>query len=322
MKILVCGGAGYIGAHMCKILAENSIEVTVFDNLSTGFKDAVHWGELVYGNLLDKEAIDSCLSQESFDAVMHFSALSIVSESTSQPGKYYENNVTGTLNLLNAMVHHRIKKIVFSSTAAVYGTPDTTAITEETAVNPSTPYGASKWMAERILQDFAIAHDIRSVVFRYFNAAGADQSGKIGERHDPETHLIPNILNSLTGKTNNKLSIYGNDYPTPDGTCIRDYIHVNDICAAHLAALSYLQNGGHTDCFNIGNGAGFSVLEVISAVERVTGKKVTYDIKGRRAGDPAILVADSSKLREKLNWRPEFTKLEQIIETAWRYHCH
>lgn len=321
MKILVCGGAGYIGAHMCRILSGNGFEVTVFDNLSTGAKDAVRWGKLVCGDLLDKTAIDNCLASERFAAVMHFAALSIVNESTSRPGKYYENNVTGTLNLLEAMVRHQTKRIVFSSTAAVYGGPDMTAITEETALNPTTPYGASKWMVERILKDFEAAHDIRSVVFRYFNAAGADPSGEVGENHEPETHLIPNILNSLTGKNNRQLYLYGNDYPTPDGTCVRDYIHVNDICKAHLLALAYLQAGGQTDCFNIGNGAGFSVLEIIAAVERVTGRKVAYQLKERRQGDPPILVADSSKLRDKLHWQPEFTKLDQIIETAWQYHC-
>ncbi|MBU0485007.1 MAG: UDP-glucose 4-epimerase GalE [Proteobacteria bacterium] len=321
MRILVCGGAGYIGAHMCKILAENGFAVTVFDNLSTGFKKNVRWGKLICGDLLDQAAIDTCLNQEPFDAVMHFSALAIVSDSITQPGKYYENNVTGTLNLLSAMARHGVDKFIFSSTAAVYGSPETTTITEETTVNPATPYGASKWMAERILKDFEIAHKIRSVIFRYFNAAGAEPAGQIGEDHDPETHLIPNILQSLNGKDNNKLNIFGNDYPTPDGTCIRDYIHVNDICQAHLSALTYLQNGGQSDCFNIGNGNGFSILEVIAAVERVTGKKVEYEIKARREGDPAILVANSDKLKQRLNWQPEFTELDQIIETAWRYYC-
>jgi UDP-glucose 4-epimerase len=276
--------------------------------------------KLICGDLLDKTAIDSCLTQEPFDAVMHFSALSIINDSINHPIKYYENNVTGTFNLLDTMARHGVQKFVFSSTAAVYGSPNTTTILEETAVNPTTPYGASKWMVERMLKDFEIAHNIRSVAFRYFNADGADQSGEIVENHDPETHLIPNILNSLSGKTNKKLSLFGNDYPTPDGTCIRDYIHVNDICKAHLSALDYLQNNEHSDCFNIGNGTGFSVLEVITAVEKVTVKKVEYNIQGRREGDPAILVANSDKLKQKLNWRPEFTELEQIIETAWRYH--
>ena len=240
MKILVCGGAGYIGAHMCKILSENGFKVTVFDNLSTGVQEAIRGGKLICGDLLDKTAIDRCLTQEPFDAVMHFSALSIVNDSINHPIKYYENNVTGTFNLLDTMARHGVQKFVFSSTAAVYGSPNTTTILEETAVNPTTTYGASKWMVERMLKDFEIAHNIRSVAFRYFNAAGANQSGEIVENHDPETHLIPNILNSLSGKTNKKLSLFGNDYPTRDGTGVRDCIHVIDLAKGHINALKKL----------------------------------------------------------------------------------
>lgn len=320
MKILVCGGAGYIGSHMCRMLAGHGHEVTVFDNLATGFSDAVRWGALVKGDLLDQAAVDRCLAAGNFDAVMHFSALSIVSESVSDPDRYYENNVSGTLNLLDSMVRHGLNSFVFSSSASVYGAVESKIITEETPLAPINPYGMSKWMVERMLADFAQAHHLRSVAFRYFNAAGADPSGELGEDHEPETHLIPNILNSLAGKSTKKFSLYGTDYPTPDGTCIRDYIHVNDICRAHLAALAYLQEGGDSDCFNIGNGNGFSVLEVIEAAEQVTGRKLDYDKLGRRAGDPAVLVADSSKLQRTLGWQPEFPELAEIIETAWRYH--
>lgn len=320
MNILVCGGAGYIGAHMCKLLATQGHGVTVFDNLSTGHAEAVRWGKLVKGDLLNSADIDRALRQQSYTAVMHFSARSLVGESMVKPDLYYQNNVAGTANLLDAMVKHDIRTFIFSSTAAIYGMPQYTPIDEQHPKSPINPYGNTKLMVETMLADYDMAYGLRSVSLRYFNAAGADPGGEIGEDHEPETHLIPNVLNSVLGQSGNPLKVFGDDYETPDGTCVRDYIHVADLGDAHLKALDYLTNGGHTDAFNLGNGQGFSVLDVIKAAKQVTGREIAYSVARRRPGDPAVLVASAAKARTNLNWSPRYTDLGRIIETAWRWH--
>ena len=320
MKILVCGGAGYIGSHMCKMLASAGFEVTVFDNLSTGHEDAVRWGKLIRGDLLTKGDVDRALEQDRYSAVMHFSAKALVGESVLHPELYYRNNVIGTLNLLEAMVNRGVKNCIFSSSAAVYGLPKYSPIDEPHSTLPINPYGRTKLMIETILPDFESAHGIKSVSLRYFNAAGADSSAVIGELHDPETHLIPNILLSVLDRSTYPLKVFGADYKTPDGTCLRDYIHVVDICDAHVKALNYLTEGGKSDIFNLGNGNGFSVLEVISSAQKVTKSDIKYSIAPRRAGDPPTLVASSDKAKQVLGWMPKYGGLDNIIETAWRWH--
>ena len=320
MNILVCGGAGYIGAHMCKLLAAQGHSVSVFDNLSTGHAEAVRWGELIRGDLLVRDDIDRALRQRTFQAVMHFSARSLVGESVSRPDLYYQNNVTGTANLLDAMVAQGVKTFIFSSTAAIYGMPQYTPIDEQHPKAPINPYGNTKLMVETMLADYDTAFGLRSVALRYFNAAGADPEGTIGENHDPETHLIPNVLKSVLHQSTHPLKVFGNDYETPDGTCVRDYIHVADLGDAHLKALDYLQRGGKSDAFNLGNGKGFSVFDVINAARQVTGRDIHYTVVARRPGDPAVLVASAAKARETLNWVPKYTDLGEIIATAWRWH--
>lgn len=323
MNVLVCGGAGYIGSHMVKLLQLQGHSPIVFDNLSTGHEEAVPPELLVLGDLRDKSSLRRVLAEHSFDAVMHFAAKSIVPESVAEPAAYYENNVVGTLNLLEAMREEGIQRFVFSSTAAVYGNPvagtGSTLIDEQHSLAPLNPYGRSKLQVEQALQDYAQAYGFRSVTFRYFNAAGADPSGDLGESHDPETHLIPNTLKAILG-TGPQLKLFGDDYETPDGTCVRDYIHVNDLADAHLRALIHMRENEGAHVFNLGNGLGFSVKEVLSAAEEVTGREVPHEMAPRRAGDAAVLVADSAKAREVLGWAPEFTDVRQIIETAWRWH--
>ncbi len=318
-SILVCGGAGYIGSHMIKMLAENGYQVTTFDNLSTGHRHAVKWGDFIQGDLLNKQDLQNLFANIHFDAVMHFSARSLVGESVQKPALYYENNVVGTFNLLEAMRSAKVDKFIFSSTAATYGYPETDLIDETHPTRPINPYGHSKLMVEQMLEDYASAYGLNSVRLRYFNAAGADPSGEIGEEHDPETHLIPNVLKSVLSGQNN-LKVFGTDYDTPDGTCVRDYIHVNDLCSAHLKALDYLQTNKGTKVFNLGNGNGFSVLEIIKAAENVVGKPIEYVEEPRRAGDPATLVADSSLASKALGWQAEYQSVEQIIESAWQWH--
>lgn len=320
MKILLCGGAGYIGSHMAKHLAGFGHQVTVLDNLSTGHAEAVQWGELRQIDLLDPQALDQVFSTARFDAVMHFCAVSLVGVSVREPYEYYVNNVTGTLNLLQAMKRHDVSRLVFSSTAAVYGQPKKDLIDEDHPQTPINPYGESKLMVERVLRDAAIAYGLRSVSLRYFNAAGASPEGEIGEAHEPETHLIPNVLRALLGRGN--LKVFGQDYPTPDGTCIRDYVHVNDIASAHRLALEYLEHHEGAHVFNLGSGIGFSVRQVIDAAERVTGMRVAYQEECRRIGDPAVLVAANGKARRELGWDIEYADLESIIETAWRWHLN
>lgn len=321
MKVLVLGGAGYIGSHMCKLLATHDHDVVVFDNLSTGHKAAVQWGPLVVGDILNKADLDRLFDEHGqFDLIIHFCAKSLVGESVTHPDIYYRNNVFGTLNLLDKMVETGHDKLVFSSTAAVFGTPSVDLIDENQDRLPINPYGQSKKMVEDILQDYFTAFGLKSVCLRYFNACGADPDAEIGERHEPETHLIPNILKSILKSEQGRLKVFGDDYPTEDGTCVRDYVHIKDLASAHLLAGHYLVTHDGAYAFNLGNGSGFSVLDVIKAAEKVVGRVIPYDIEARRAGDPAVLVADSTKATNILGWQAEYTDIQTIIKTAWQWH--
>ncbi len=316
--VLVVGGAGYIGSHMSKMLDQSGLEVLVLDNLSTGFRDAVRYGQLIEGDLADQVLLEQVFSTKRIDAVLHFAALSQVGESVREPARYYRNNVANTQNLLDAMLRHGVRCFIFSSTAAIFGEPEYTPIDEHHPQRPINPYGRSKRMVEEMLADYGQAHGLRSVSLRYFNAAGADPEGELGERHDPESHLIPLVLQTASGRRES-IAIYGNDYPTPDGTCIRDYIHVWDLCSAHLLALEHLLTDGESAAYNLGNGKGFSVQEVINTARKVTGQRIPVVMQGRRCGDPAILVADSQKARQELSWQPHFADLETIIAHAWEW---
>jgi len=322
MRYLVCGGAGYIGAHMVKDLARAGHEVVVLDNLSTGHREAVRWGRLIEVDITDRLALRRALQGEHFDGVVHMCAKSLVGESVVEPYLYYQNNVMGTLNVLEWMREAGVRRFVFSSTAAVFGHPQQDTIDETHPTEPINPYGQSKLMVEQILRSAADAYGLDSVTLRYFNACGADPDGGIGESHQPETHLIPNLLNSLL-EPGSRLKVFGEDYPTPDGTCIRDYVHVNDLARAHGLALELMQSGESRGAhvFNLGNGSGFSVKQVIAAAKQVTGKEVEYDIAERRAGDPAVLVASSAKARQVLGWTTEFDDMSAILQTAWHWHC-
>lgn len=317
--ILVVGGAGYIGSHLVEELVKTS-DVVVLDNLSTGHEEAVAPQALfVKGDLGNEGDLEAVFSNYPITAVMHFAANSLVGESVAAPLKYYENNVAATLTLLKIMLKHNVKNFIFSSTAATYGIPDVEIINEGSRTQPINPYGRSKLMVENILADFAAAYDLRYVVLRYFNAAGASDSGRIGEMHDPETHLIPIILQHLLGHRE-QISVFGDDYDTPDGTCIRDYIHVTDLANAHIAALDSLLRGQNkTATYNLGNGQGYSVKEVIDTCEKVTGRKANVVIAERRAGDPARLVASSVKIRQAFSWKAE-RDLGKIIDSAWKWH--
>ncbi len=318
MNILVLGGAGYIGSHMVRYLRERGDRVTVFDNLATGHRFLAGDARLVVGDILDPGAVEAVLRQEGpFDALIHFCARSLVGESVTDPALYYRNNVTGTLNVLEAMRATGHRRLVFSSTAAVYGVPQVPVIDESQPAAPINPYGRSKRMIEQVLADYATAYDIASVALRYFNAAGAHPSGEIGELHEPETHLIPNVLRAALGLA--PLKVFGNDYPTPDGSCIRDYVHVEDLAQAHHLAIDYLGTHPGAHVFNLGNGNGFSVFEIIAAARRVTGKEIPYDLAPRRAGDPPQLVADASRARRELGWQPRWTDVERIIDSAWQF---
>lgn len=318
MKILVVGGAGYIGSHMVKKLALAGHEVVTLDNLSRGYEDAVKYGEFVHGNLGDKSLLNTLFSKAPFDAVMHFAAFIEVGESVTKPGMYYHNNVCNTQVLLDAMVSHDIEHFVFSSTAAIFGEPQYTPIDEAHPKNPINPYGRSKLMVEQMLEDYDRAYGLKSTCLRYFNAAGADPEGELGERHNPESHLIPLILQAASGRRE-AISIFGRDYPTEDGTCVRDYVHINDLCDAHSLALEKMQKSGDSARYNLGNGKGFSVQQVIDTVKRVAHKDFKVIHADRRAGDPAVLVADSTLAKQALGWTPRFDQLETIIETAWRW---
>ena len=317
--ILIVGGAGYIGAHINKILNKNGYETLVFDNLSYGHEEFVKWGAFENGDLGNIEDIRRIFRNYPITAVLHFAAFTYVGESVEDPQKYYRNNVCNTLNLLQVMLEFGIKKIVFSSTCATYGNPVEIPITENHIQNPINPYGRGKLMVENILSDYSEAYHLKYVSLRYFNAAGADPDTEIGEEHNPETHLIPLVLDAASGKRKN-INIFGTDYSTEDGTCIRDYIHVTDLADAHLKALKYLENGGSSDYFNLGNGSGFSVKEVIEEAKKITGKEIVAVETERRAGDPPILVGSSEKIRSVLNWEPKYSDLSVIIETAWKWH--
>jgi UDP-glucose 4-epimerase len=318
MNILVIGGAGYIGSHMVKLLLDGGNSVVVLDNFSTGHRDAILGGEVIEGDLGNRTILDRIFSSYRFDGIIHFASFIQVGESVEKPDRYYRNNVANTLNLLEAMHDHGAGNLIFSSSAAVFGDPEDLPIDERHPRNPINPYGMSKLMVERMLADFDHAYGLRSISLRYFNAAGADPDGLLGERHDPETHLIPLVLQAASGQRQS-VQVYGRDYDTPDGTCIRDYVHVVDLCDAHLLALTYLKRGGETDAFNIGNGNGFSVQEVIDTARRVTRRAVTVEDARRRPGDPARLVADASRARQVLGWAPRYTSLERIVEDAWRW---
>lgn len=314
MAVLVVGGAGYIGSHAAHVLQRKGHEVIIYDNLCTGHRELADGFELIVGDIADSARLAKALSRA--DAVMHFAAHAYVGESVENPRKYFHNNVTAALALLNSVMDARVRKFIFSSTAAVYGNPPRSPITEKSPRQPVNPYGASKLALENALEAYSRAYGLRFVSFRYFNAAGADESGKIGENHDPETHLIPIILQVIQGKRA-ALEIFGDDYPTPDGTCVRDYIHVNDLAEAHVLGLEYLSKG-ESGAMNLGTGKGYSVHEVVATAEKVTGRKVPTHIGGRRAGDPAELVADPSRAEKLLSWKAK-RSLEEIIASAWKW---
>ncbi|MGM0694994.1 MAG: UDP-glucose 4-epimerase GalE [Pseudomonadota bacterium] len=320
-RVLVVGGAGYIGSHMVKQLSRAGHSVVVLDNLTTGFRQLACHGRLVVGDLADIALLERLFREHRFDSVMHFAAASLVGESMRDPGKYFHNNVVNTLNLLEVMVRHEVKHFIFSSTAATFGEPEYVPIDEAHPQRPINPYGASKWMVERMLEDYHAAFGLHSVCLRYFNACGADPEGELGECHDPETHLIPLILQAASGRRES-ITVYGRDYPTEDGTCIRDYIHIEDLCNAHGLALEALVRGEKQGAlaYNLGNGQGYSVQQVIEAVQGVVaedGCTLKVEEGARRPGDPAKLVADATLARHELNWQPRYDELEPVIRHAW-----
>ncbi|MDD6163674.1 MAG: UDP-glucose 4-epimerase GalE [Anaerovibrio sp.] len=320
MSILVCGGAGYIGSHTVHQLVEKGEDVVIVDNLQTGHMGAVNpKAEFYKGDIREAEVLDRIFTENKIDAVVHFAANSLVGESMTNPLKYFNNNVYGMQVLLEAMVRHGIDKIVFSSTAATYGEPERIPIMEDDRTEPTNPYGQSKLIMEKMMKWVSLANGIRYVSLRYFNAAGAIEDGSIGEDHSPETHLIPLILQVPLGKRDH-ITVFGEDYPTPDGTCLRDYIHVLDLADAHVLAIDYLRRGGESNIFNLGNGQGFSVKEMIEAAREATGLDIKVEIGERRAGDPAQLIASSEKARKVLGWQPKFTDVKAVIGTAWKWH--
>ena len=320
--ILVTGGAGYIGSHAVKALEERGFETIVLDSLVYGHRDLIETNlkaKLVAGDINDRAFLDRLFSTTKIDAVMHFAAFAYVGESVTDPAKYYQNNVVGTLTLLDAMREHGVTNFVFSSTCATYGNPQSIPITEDHPQNPINPYGAGKLAIERVLKDYDPAYGLKSVIFRYFNAAGADPDGLFGEDHNPETHLIPLILQAAAGKRAS-ISIFGTDYDTPDGTCIRDYIHVTDLAQAHVLGLEYLLEHQTSQIFNLGNGNGFSVKEVVDTARQVTGKEIAIEECPRRVGDPAVLIGSSTKARKMLGWEPKYADLNAIVNHAWNWH--
>ncbi len=318
MHVLVAGGAGYIGSHMVRRLGEAGVEVTTLDNLSSGRRDAVTHGRFVQGDLGDRALLDRLFHRSGFDGVMHFAAHIEVGESVADPAKFYANNVIGTQVLLDAMLLHGIDNLIFSSSAAIFGEPRHRRIGEAHAKAPVNPYGRTKLVVERMLEDYGAAYGLNSVCLRYFNAAGADPGGAIGECHEPETHLIPRVLSAASGRAA-AVTVFGSDHDTPDGTCVRDYVHVNDLCDAHLLAMRSLRAGGGSAALNLGNGNGFSVREVIGAARAVTGRDIPVVTGARRAGDPACLVADAKRARRELGWSPRYERLEDIVAHAWRW---
>ena len=318
-NILIVGGAGYIGSYMCKYLAKNGYHPIVLDNLVYGHRQAVKWGPFIAGQMADTKLLDQIFKEHSIAAVMHFAAFCYVGESVEDPGKYYQNNVAATITLLEEMLKKNIKNFIFSSSCAVYGEPVEIPITEQHPYNPINPYGRSKLMVEQILEDFRAAYGLEYVALRYFNAAGADPEGEIGEEHNPETHLIPLVLKTALGQRET-INIFGDDYATKDGTCIRDYIHIDDLAQAHLLALDRLLNGLPGGQYNLGNGDGYSVKEVIEVARNITSKQIPAKIVERRPGDPAVLIGSSEKAFKELGWKPQFADLNAIVETAWQWH--
>lgn len=319
-NILVIGGAGYIGSHVVRMLARKGYQPVVLDNLSKGHREAVAAYPFVLGDLSDKALLARTFKEYHIKAVMHFAAFIEVGESVKEPSKYYHNNVAGVLNLLDALVENNVRYFVFSSTAATFGEPVREKIDETHPQNPINPYGNTKLMVEKMLADFDTAYGLKATALRYFNASGADDSGEIGESHTPETHLIPLVLQAASGKRAS-IKVFGTDYPTPDGTCVRDYVHVNDLANAHILALEKMFKDNVSERFNLGSGSGFSVAELIKEAKAVTGVDFKVEVAPRRAGDPAVLVADSTKAQEVLGWRPEYD-LKRIIETAWNWEQH
>lgn len=317
--ILVTGGAGYIGSHTVRELRERGADVVVYDNLVTGHSEAVRGVPFVKGDIFDKELLCGTIREYGVDAVIHFAAYSLVGESMSDPAKYYRNNVAGTLSLLDAMLAEGVKYLVFSSSAATYGDTGDGLITEDSPQRPTSVYGQTKLMMEQFMSDYDKAYGMKYVALRYFNAAGAHRDGDIGEAHNPESHLIPIILQAALGKRDH-IGIFGDDYPTRDGTCIRDYIHITDLADAHIRALDYLRGGGKSTYYNLGNGNGFSVKEVIDTARKVTGLDIKSAVEPRRPGDPATLVASSDKIKRELGWKPRYDSLEAIVASAWKWH--
>jgi len=318
-QILVTGGAGYVGGHCAKALAAAGHDGVVFDNLLSGHREFVRWGPLTEGDIRDGAALDAVFSAYRFDAVMHFAALAYVGESVTAPGRYYDVNVNGTRTLLDAMVRAGVDSIIFSSSCAIYGEPDSVPIGEHTVLNPINPYGFTKLVCEQMMDDFGRAHRIKSARLRYFNAAGADRMAEIGEDHDPETHLIPLVLDAASGRRAD-VTVFGTDYPTPDGTAMRDYVHVDDLARAHVLALQHLLDNGDTIAVNLGTGQGASVREVVDTARRITGREIVARDASRRAGDPAVLVADPKKASAVLGWATLYSDLAAIITDAWRWH--
>lgn len=319
MAILVTGGLGYVGSHSVKQLVDRGEQVINLDNLVFGHKEAACGSEVIVGDIGDKALLDKIFTDYQIDAVMHFAAFADVGESVADPRKYYTNNVTKSLTMLESMLEHDVKMMIFSSSAATFGEPEEVPIPEEHPKNPTNPYGRSKLMLEEILREYEHAYGLRSVSLRYFNASGADPSGVIGEDHTPEHHIIPLVIDVALGKRD-QVRMFGNDWPTPDGTCVRDYVHVTDLAQAHLLALDALRDGMATAAYNLGNGAGYSVREVIRVVEKVTGRSVKAVDAERRPGDPAVLVASSEKIMRELGWKPNYPELETIVQTAWNWH--
>lgn len=319
MAILVTGGAGYIGSHINKLLAREGYETVVFDNLIYGHREAVKWGTLIEGDLKNIDEIEAVFERYPIEAVFHFAAYAYVGESVAEPEKYYYNNIGCTLNLLKVMRKYGCDKIIFSSSCATYGEPEQVPITEDMPQNPINPYGFTKYAVERIFKDYEKAYGLKYVVLRYFNAAGADPEGEIGEAHDPETHIIPLILDAASGKRPN-VKVFGTDYPTRDGSCIRDYIHVSDLATAHLLALRHLEAGKPSQFLNLGNTKGTSVLELIEAAKRVTRKDIPVILSDRRLGDPAILVGSSERAKRVLGWEPVYGDIDTIVRHAWKWH--
>lgn len=318
MRVLVVGGAGYIGSHMVKLLLQQGCELTVLDNLSSGYRDAVLGGQLVLGDLSEQGLLEGLFRAYRFDGVLHFASHIQVGESVQAPAKYYHNNVSKTQQLLDAMLSHGVNHLIFSSTAAIFGEPIRLPIDEDHPKQPVNPYGRSKWMVEQMLEDYETAYGLQSICLRYFNAAGADPEGLLGERHQPETHLIPLILQAASGRRPH-VTVFGTDYDTPDGTCIRDYIHVTDLCMAHWLALQRLWDGGGSGAFNLGNGDGFSVQEVIDVARTVTDRSFAVVCGDRRPGDPARLVADAQRAKTELGWLPQYAELSTMVRHAWRW---